>query len=186
MKSVEATSPSLKVVTLKSYTSDATIFTKLPQKLKGYEKQRVEPGVYNFKAITRQGETLESVNKLADKLYSPLKITKFEYDPKDIAFKLEWDKVEDMDMIKITLSEKLSGGILFESDYLIPSTTQYSFDRGSMGWKIVSIEEDKNCVVSVTAYKFEDIGQKSWSELEWQSFDKKEFKWGEATIDVGM
>ncbi len=177
MKSVEVTSPSLKKVPLKSYVSDASIFSKLPDKLIGYKKEKVEPGDYNFKAITQQGDILESINKLSDKIYAPLKITKFEYKPSNISFDIEWKELKDMDMIKITLSEKLSGVRLFESDYLLPNTTKYSFDRGSSGWKVINIEKDKDCVLSVTAYKFEDIGQKSWTALEWQSFDKKELKW---------
>ncbi len=178
MKSVEVTSPSLKSITLKNYSTNASIFSNFPDKLTGYKKEKIESGDYNFKAITRQGDTLQFINKLSDKLYSPLKITKFEYKPEYISFKLEWKELKDMDMIKVTLSEKISGVRLFESDYLRPNTTKYSFNRGSMGWKVGNIERGKECVLSVMAYKFEDIGQKSWNALEWQSFDKKEFKWG--------
>ncbi len=176
LKSAEVTSPEAKNIELTSVSSYNDVFRKVPTS-EDYVKTIVKNGTYNFKVITQEGDTLQANNKLSDKTYPPVKITKFEYNKENHSFKIEWDELKDMDLVQVTIKDKMDGEKLFTGEYLPPNTTKFEMDKLTPGWEVYDINDGRSCVVIISAYKFEELAQKSWFNVEWQSFATEKIEW---------
>lgn len=176
IKSAEVKTTDGGVVNLTKYSAMGDVFRKIPVAT-DYNKAKVAAGNYQFKVVTQEGQTLETTDKLMEKTYAPVKITKFEYDKKTHSFKIEWDEIKDMDIILVKLKQKMDGIDYFTTQRLAPTTTKYEFNVQTPGWRVNQIEDDSSCTLIVSAYKFTETTQKTWYQIEWQSFATKDIKW---------
>lgn len=162
-------------IELKKDEDDYRRFSKVTE-LEDFVSEMPVDGEYTYTIISNDQDTIQSTDMLLPEEIPAVQIEDFTYNQEEHSFNLSWNDIDEADLYLVKLMEERNGKVLFVSPKLIKS--EFEFNTTSIGWlNGVTMENSKNYVLGVSAYKFENSKTQSGYDIQMECVDYREINW---------
>jgi len=164
-----------KTLILNSLNNSDTDYILLPEDT-DFSKVKNSDITYDFEIVSTTNDTIRSSDSIGKDVIYPVKLNDFKYTEDSHSIEMSWGQQAFADRYYVSILEEKNGKPLFLSGYI--KETVYSFSRTSRGWSYgAKLEEGKEYIICINAYKFEDSSSPSILDIEMKSATYKTITW---------